>query len=390
MKIGPYTHLGTELFSELPMDALLKPAEADRVTSPALLFDRAAIRHNIQQTLKIAGDPHRLRPHVKTHKTREIARLWMQAGVTRHKCATLAEAEMLATVAVPDVLIAYPIVGPNCVRLARLVRYYPQTRFGVTVDHPKSLRDLSAAFDGQNEALDVYLDVNCGMGRTGIEPGEKAQHLYREIASTRAFRAAGFHVYDGHNNQTSLEQRTQTAQRILGEVLTLRDRLSREGFEVSRIVVGGTPSFPCHASQAIPGLELSPGTLSLHDANYDAKYPELGLRFGAVLLTRVVSRPTRDRVTLDLGYKAVAPDSPMTQRCRFPDIHDAEVIVHSEEHMTLRTAGATRFEPGDLVYGIPAHVCPTVALHRFAWVVEDGAIVDRWEIAARDREITVG
>lgn len=371
------------------MKTPLSAQEAGRIPSPALLFDRAAIARNIARTIQRAGTADRLRPHVKTHKTREIARMWLKAGVTKHKCATLAEAEMLASVGVPDILVAYPMVGPNCDRFARLVRHYPETRFGVTIDHPASLRQLQEAFAQARDVVDVYLDVNCGMGRTGIELGGDAARLCREIHASPPFRLVGLHVYDGHNNQTGIEPRRELAHAIIRSVQEFVACLSRDGLSLSRIVIGGTPSFPVHAEQSIAGLELSPGTLSLHDANYDSRYPELGLEFGAILLTRVVSRPSFDRMTLDLGYKAVSPDSPLATRCRLPDIPDAEFVVHSEEHLTLRTESAARFSPGDVVYAIPAHVCPTVALHKAAWVVEGGSVVDRWEIAARDRDITV-
>src|ERR1051326_9009028 len=107
------------------MNATYKLNDPSKVYSPALLFYPEVIRGNIARTIEIAGSPQRLRPHVKTHKTREIARLWLAAGVTKHKCATIAEAEMLAMCEAPDVLIAYPIVGPNCDRVARLAATYP-------------------------------------------------------------------------------------------------------------------------------------------------------------------------------------------------------------------------------------------------------------------------
>ncbi len=367
---------------------VLPPDEAGRIPSPALLFDRAAIRVNIARTIECAGSPQRLRPHVKTHKTREITRMWLEAGVTKHKCATLAEAEMLASISVPDVLIAYPLVGPNCDRFARLVRRYPATRFGVTIDHVEALRQLQAVFPHARDVVDLYLDVNAGMGRTGIELGPDAACLYQEFGRIPAFRPVGLHIYDGHNNNPSLEQRRATGRSVWQAVQEFCDRLRRDGHQLGRIVIGGTPSFPVHAEETIAGLELSPGTLSLHDANYDAKYPELRLKFGAILLTRVISRPSRDRITVDLGYKAVSPDSPMGQRCRFLAIPDAEVVVHSEEHLTVRTPQAERFSLGDVLWAIPAHVCPTVALHRSAWVIENGKVVDQWLIAARDRDIT--
>src|SRR3954454_2217692 len=115
------------------------------VFSPALLFYKDLIRKNIARAIEIAGNPERLRPHAKTHKTREIVRLELEAGITKHKCATLAEAEMLAGCGAPDVLIAYNLVGPNCARLARLLRAYPDCRFSVLADHPAGVESLSRA-----------------------------------------------------------------------------------------------------------------------------------------------------------------------------------------------------------------------------------------------------
>src|SRR6266478_2539390 len=117
--------------------------DVTQVFSPALVFYKDLIRKNIARALEIAGSPTRLRPHVKTHKTREIARLELDAGITKHKCATLAEAEMLAGCGVTDVFLAYNLVGPNCARLARLIEAFPQTHFSVLADHPRGLEMLS-------------------------------------------------------------------------------------------------------------------------------------------------------------------------------------------------------------------------------------------------------
>jgi D-serine deaminase-like pyridoxal phosphate-dependent protein len=134
---------------------------------------------------------------------------------------------------------------------------------------------------------------------------------------------------------------------------------------------------------------LSPGTLSLHDYNYGNRYPDLGITPAALLLTRVVSRFADDRITLDLGYKAVSPDQPAGKRCVLLNVSDYEPLLQNEEHFVVRSPAAAEFKPGDVVYAMPAHVCPTVALHRQALVVENGAIVERWDIVARDRELTV-
>src|SRR5438270_4438704 len=118
-------------------------AEPDAVPSPALLFYPELIRQNLRRSVEVAGGPQRLRPHAKTHKTREIARLWLDLGVTKHKCATLAEAAMLADCDAPDVLVAYPLVGPNARRFAELVGEYPETHFSTVADHPDAARALA-------------------------------------------------------------------------------------------------------------------------------------------------------------------------------------------------------------------------------------------------------
>ncbi|HLW68609.1 MAG TPA: D-TA family PLP-dependent enzyme [Gemmataceae bacterium] len=361
----------------------------ETVFSPSLLFYKDLIRRNIARTVEIAGDPSRLRPHVKTHKTREIARMQLAAGITKQKCATIAEAEMLATCEIPDVLIAYPIVGPNCQRVAKLARKFPKTRFGVLIDHPKPLQMLSSVLSGAGQNVDAYVDIDCGMHRTGIEAGEKAFALYQQMTRSPGLHPAGLHVYDGHNHQESLAERKQAVSDLLGPVLELRAKLEKAGFPVPRMVLGGTPTFPVHAECKIPGAELSPGTLSLHDYGYGHKYPELGIQPAALLLTRVISRPVGDRITLDLGYKAVSPDQPAGKRCVLLDMPEHEPLLQNEEHFVIRSPKADQFQPGDVIYALPAHICPTVALHKQALVVENGEVTERWDIVARDRELSI-
>src|SRR6516225_11203711 len=115
------------------MDSHYRLNDPSEVFSPGLLFYRDVIRKNIAGLVARVGDPKRLRPHVKTHKTREIVRMQIEAGITKHKCATIAEAEMVAQVGAADVLLAYPTVGPNCDRLAKLIARFPACRFSTLV-----------------------------------------------------------------------------------------------------------------------------------------------------------------------------------------------------------------------------------------------------------------
>jgi D-serine deaminase-like pyridoxal phosphate-dependent protein len=358
--------------------------------SPALLFYKDLIRANIARAVELAGDPQRLRPHVKTHKTREIVRMEMEAGITKHKCATIAEAEMVASCGVTDVLIAYPLVGPNCGRLAQLLRSYPNCRFAVLADHPVGIMSLSRALSAEGLEVDVLLDIDVGQHRTGVAPSTEAIELYEMIHRSPGLRAGGLHVYDGHNHQESFVERQAAVQTQLAPVLKLRTTLVEKDLPMPRFVAGGTPTFPIHARLDVPNLECSPGTLILHDHGYGTRFPDLaGFTPAALLLTRVISRPTPTRLTLDLGTKAVASDPPAGKRCRLLDVPDYQPMAHNEEHFVIETPAAEHYRPGDEIFAMPTHICPTVALHRQAQVIENGAAIGTWDIAARDRILRV-
>jgi D-serine deaminase-like pyridoxal phosphate-dependent protein len=235
------------------------------------------------------------------------------------------------------------------------------------------------------------VDLDVGQHRTGIAVGDGALALYEKAAKLPGLTPEGLHAYDGHNNQEQRADREAAVRAALGPVLELRAELERRGLPVPRVVAGGTPAFPVYAAiRDVPGLECSPGTYVLHDHGYGSKYPDLtGVTPAAVLLTRVISRPTPNRVTFDLGTKAVASDPAMPKRAHLLDVPDAAVVGHNEEHLVVETPAADRFTPGDVAYALPGHVCPSVALHREALIAEGGKVVGRWVIAARDRMLTV-
>jgi D-serine deaminase-like pyridoxal phosphate-dependent protein len=371
------------------MDSRYHVQDTSTIFSPALLFYRELIEQNIRRMIQIAGTPERLRPHVKTHKTREIVRLELDAGITRHKCATLAEAEMLAECGVADVLLAYPMVGPNCSRLALLAERYLGTRFSVLADHPLGVQQLSDALKNSGTTVEVLLDLDTGQHRTGIVPGGPALELYESLTRLPGIRPGGLHVYDGHNHQEDPAQRAAAAHEQFQPVLQFREALLRKGLPLPRIVAGGTPTFPIYARMELPGLECAPGTCVLHDHGYGTRFADLGFTPAALVLTRVISRPTQDRVTFDLGYKAVASDPPAGSRCVLLDVPDAKPVLQNEEHLVIECPGASRYRPGDEAYALPTHICPTCAMHRQAYVIDQGQLVDRWDIVARDRILQI-
>jgi D-serine deaminase-like pyridoxal phosphate-dependent protein len=371
------------------MHAHYQIADTSGIYSPALVFYKDLIRRNVARAIEMAGGAARLRPHVKTHKTREIVRLELDAGIDKHKCATLAEAEMLADCGVPDILLAYPMVGPNCQRLARLVQKFPRSRIAVVADHPDATRSLSEAMKSAGQTVDVLIDLDVGQHRTGIPAGAQAIALYEMFAKLPGLRPGGFHVYDGHNHQESLSDREAAVHDLLAPVLEMRAALEKKGVVVPRLVLGGTPTFPVFAKMNLPGQELSPGTCVLHDHGYGSHFPDMNFTPAALLLTRVISRPTPTRVTLDLGYKAVASDPPAGQRVVLLDVPDYKAVLQNEEHLVIETPAADKFPVGTEVYAVPTHICPTCAMHKQAYVVEGGKVIGTWDIVARDRILSV-
>jgi D-threonine aldolase len=356
------------------------------VASPALLVYPERIAQNIERAISIVGDPQRLRPHVKTHKLAEIVSMHVHRGVTKFKCATIAEAELAAASGGSDVMLGYQPVGPNVQRLVALIHRFPETRFSTIADDPGAIEALSNELPVSGSRLDVFLDLDCGMHRTGVIPGNEALSIYGQIAADRKLRTGGLHAYDGHIHDSDLKKREQRAAEAFTPVAAFKQNLEMNGFLVPTIVTGGTPTFPFHARR--DEGECSPGTYVFWDFGYADSMPDLPFEIAAVLLTRIVSKPGPNRLCLDLGHKSVASENPHP-RVKFLNLPDAIAVTHSEEHLVIETPLAREFKVGEVLYGIPRHICPTVALHSHAIVIQDGLANERWRISARDRSLTI-
>jgi len=355
------------------------------IDSPALLVYPDRVAENIRRTIAMVGDVTRLRPHMKTHKLPEVIKLQLVQGVTKFKCATIAEAEMTASCGAADVILAHQPIGPKVQRFIQLTRQFPKTKFSTIADSPEVLRAISGAAVAAKIKIEVLLDVDCGMHRTGIEPSDAAE-LYRLLCSFPGLIPGGLHAYDGHIRSKDITERTSVCDTVFAPVRTLRDQLIRSGLPVPKVVAGGTPTFPIHASHS--DVECSPGTLVFWDAGYDTSCPDMDFLNAALVLTRVVSKPGGNRLCLDLGHKAIAAENPHP-RVLFLNLPDAKAISHSEEHLVVETERASEIELGTCLYGVPWHVCPTVALHAEAVIVRNGRAQDRWEVTARRRRLTV-
>ncbi|MDR1645967.1 MAG: D-TA family PLP-dependent enzyme [Tannerellaceae bacterium] len=354
----------------------------DRIDSPALLVYEDRVRQNIRLAIEITGgDAGRLRPHVKTHKMGAVCRMMMDEGITRFKCATIAEAEMLAMEGAPDVLLAYQPVGPKAERLLQLTVTYPQTRFACLVDHWESACFIDRLFAGASSRLDVFIDVNVGMNRTGVL-FLQAIELARRIQPLKHLRIAGLHGYDGHVHDSDLAVAAaydflKTAHRAIAPLFPWPLTL----------VMGGTPSFPLDARH--PEVECSPGTFVFWDWGYRQLFPDLPFRYAALVVCRVVSVIDEHHICLDLGYKAIASEKPLPHRVQFLHAPEIVPVAHSEEHLVAKTPDSRLYPPGSVCYGVPMHICPTVALYEKAFVVRGNEVTTTWPVQARNRFITI-
>ena len=283
-------------------------------------------------------------------------------------------------------MLAYQPVGPNAQRLVALMRRFPQTRFSTLVDDASNLAAISRIAVQEKVVIALYLDLNVGMNRTGIVPGPAANQLYRDLCGTPGVLAAGLHAYDGHLRSADPGELAALAERTFAPVWAMREQLRAEGFAVPGMVASGTPTFALLAQQG--DVEVGAGTTVLWDFGQEGVCPDHHFLNAAVLLTRVISKPAPGLLCFDLGHKAVASEMPHP-RVRLFGLEDAVAVTHSEEHLVLQTPRADQYQVGDVVYGIPRHICPTMALHSEVVAVHGGMADEVWPVVARTRRITI-
>ena len=358
----------------------------EHLITPNLAVYPERIQYNIESMVGIAGSPGRLRPHIKTHKIREIVTMQQEAGITKFKCATIAEAELLASCQADDILLAMQPVGENVDRLFKLAEAYSNSSFSCLVDDPGVYERLDLKARETGISMGIFLDLNTGMNRTGITPGPEAENLYKRIAGSDHLNCRGLHAYDGHIRDTDLVTRKKRCDTAFEPVDLIREKMEKEGFPISEVIAGGSPTFPVHAQRE--SVVLSPGTTLLWDVRNALDLPDMDFLQAAVLLTRVVSKPSANRLALDLGHKAIAPEMPFP-RVQIMGLEHTKQVGHSEEHLVLESEHFDRIQVGQLFYAIPMHVCPTVCKYPGVLVVNNHRVTDSWEVAARDYQISI-
>lgn len=365
---------------------MIKNLDLSDIFSPGIILFPERVEHNIDWIIKrVGGKPERLRPHIKTHKTREANEMMLKKGIHKFKCATIAEAELLGLSEAPDVLIAYQLSLSNLNRFKSLVQKYPKTCFSCLVDDFNHLIEMNQFAQKHDFKIPVFIDLNLGMNRTGIQIKE-ALKLIKQIIQSSNMEFKGVHAYDGHIRDKNLEERINHVEEDFEDFWSLKEKVDVFLPDIEYIV-GGTPSFLVHSENN--EFTCSPGTFIFFDAGYAELYPENSLQQAVYLVSRIVSKPTKTSLCLDLGHKSVAAENPIHNRIRFIDSRILSLVSQSEEHGIVQVENSDEFNIGDIILGIPYHVCPTVALHQSLQVIEDGKLSGEWEVLARNRKITV-
>jgi D-serine deaminase-like pyridoxal phosphate-dependent protein len=355
------------------------------IDSPALILYKERVQQNIESVLKMRNAS-LLRPHVKTNKIAEVCKMMLDAGIAKYKCATIAEAEMLGMINAPDVLIAYQPTPVKARRMMALIQKYPSTHFSCLIDDSVNAENISAVFNAGNICADVYIDVNDGMNRTGIKP-QNAFQLFQECENLTGIKIIGLHVYDGHIRNTDVEERKQKTDAAFNDVAALVEKIELSTNRKLTIVAGGSPTFPVHAQRR--DVECSPGTFIFWDHGYKTILPDEPFDYATLVITRVISIIDEHTICVDLGHKSIAAENVIEKRVHFLNAHNIQFSGQSEEHLVLKVEDAAQYKVGDVLYGVPYHICPTVALYEKAVVVENNQVVDEWRVIARDRKISV-
>jgi len=359
------------------------PLEA--VDTPALLLDLDAFERNISRLAQaVAGSPVRLRPHSKSHKCPVIALRQVAGGAVGVCCQKVSEAEAMVFGGVPDVLVSNQIVGAP--KISRLVSLARLARVAVCVDDPENVSVLNQAAVAFGVRLPVLVEIDVGMNRCGVEPGEPTLALAKQIATCAGLRFGGLQAYHGAAQHIRDYTRRKEAIDAAGEKTRRTvDLLRRHGLTCEVVSGAGTGTYRFETGSGIWN-ELQAGSYVFMDADYMKNLkpdgtPGSEFEHSLFVYATVMSRPTKDRAVLDAGLKALSVDSGMPGVADLPDV---EYVRASDEHGKLTLHDPGRALPlGSKVRLVPGHCDPTVNLYDWYVCYRNARVEALWPITAR-------
>lgn len=376
--------------SSLPNSDLIgQPGSRDQLDTPVLLLDLDIFDQNLQKLADyVAGRPHALRPHTKTHKSVNIAKQQMAAGAVGVCCTTLGEAEVMVAAGIESVLITSPIVAPR--KIQRLLAINAQAaELMLVVDHPQNLGDLATAAAEAGQRLKLLVAVDLGIHRMGAATAEDAVMLARQICEAESLDYCGVHAYAGqHQHIIDYDERRRAALQTNEDLRIVRQALENAGFSPKIVTGAGTGTFEFDASLDVFN-ELQCGSYLFMDSDYNAINiaPAGGIHFETSLfvLATIVSANHPGLATIDAGYKCFFPRGPKPAIAAGAPV-GTEYEFRGDEHGHLIYPDANyQARLGDKVLCITSHCDPTVNLFDNYHCVRGDTLVDIWPVDSRGR-----
>ena len=363
-----------------------KVSDPDALETPAMLVFEEMVDHNIRALCDLAGGGQNLMVHVKSHKSPAIVRRQLEAGIAGFKCATLKELEMVLEAGAREAILSYPMVQQLKVeRFAEVAAAHAEAQVCTIVSAREHVDVLARVASARQQHLEVMLDLDTGMHRTGMGPDQRAEIMYQALGEHEYLEPAGLHLYDGQDHITDPAEREAAAQRHIDTARALKARLEAAGRPVPRMVAGSTFSFVYYARAE--GMQGSPGTCLYWDVNYGRSLPDMPFRWAAMVLCQVVDQyPQQQTITTDLGYKAIPGDPPPEKRALLLGKEEARLVLQNEEHGVFHWPGELP-GVGSYLLAVPGHVCPTAIRYPGSYVIDgSGEVVDFYPHTARDRQ----
>lgn len=356
------------------------------IDTPAMLVDEQLMEQNISEMQALANSlGAKLRPHIKTHKTPQVALRQIAAGARGITCAKLGEAEVMADGGIEDILMAYPVVTD--LKIKRLLALMERVRMIVALDSLEAAESLSAAMASHERTLEVYVEVNTGQNRAGQLAGDDAVKLALAIARLPGLQVIGIMTHEGQAHLVPADKIAEVARDAGEKLVATAEAIRAAGLPITEVSSGSTPS-SMYTAQVGGITEMRPGTYVFRDTTgflYGHYGPD---RCAARILATVVSHPAPDRMIVDAGSKTLALDKSMGHPGHGYIVgHPTSIIDRlSEEHGVVEIGkDDPGFTIGQRVEIIPNHICPSINLLDELNVVRDGEVIDVWPIAARGK-----
>jgi 3-hydroxy-D-aspartate aldolase len=353
----------------------------EEIETPALVVDLDAYERNLDRMAAfMAGQQARLRPHAKTHKCPVVAHHQIARGAVGVCCQTVGEAAAMVYGGVRDVLVTNQVVGAR--KIARLMSLARQAEVAVCVDDAEQVRVLDEAARAFGVRLPVLVEINIGMNRCGVDPGQPALALARLVAAQPGLRFRGLQAYHGRAQHIyDLAKRQEVMEQAIGRTRETVELLLRHGLACEAVTGAGTGTFRFEAASGCY-TEIQAGSYAFMDADYK-RVEGFPAEFENALfvLATVVSRAAPDRAVVDAGLKALAVDSGMPVVQGRPEVDFQRA---SDEHgLLLLRDPATRLRVGDRLLLIPGHCDPTINLHDWFVGIRGSRVEALWPISGR-------